>query len=367
MRIVQFISSLRTGGAERQLIELLKGLSAIDGVNCEVIIMSEDIHYTLINKLNIKVHFLVRNFKKDPFIFYRLFCLCKKIKPDILHSWESMCSVYAMPVTKLLGIKFVNGFLRNAPPDFSFREKTWLRAKITFPFSDAIVSNSIAGLRAYRVPAAKGYFVHNGFDMVRVTNLSEEIDIRKNLGVGTDKIVGMVAQFSNKKDHNTFIRAAQKILSTRNDVSFLMIGDGENMEKCKDTILPQFKSPIKFLGKKKEIEQIVNIFSVGVLSTNTSVHGEGISNSIMEYMALAKPVVATKCGGNNELVNDGETGYLVNPGDSNELASVIMHLLDNPIISERFGKAGRKKLQKEFSLEKMTQAYIDVYKFLLEK
>lgn len=367
MLIVQFINSLRSGGAERQLLELLKGLSEVKDIDCELIIMSKDIHYSYLDDLNIKIHFLIRESKKDPWIFPRLYRLCKKIKPDVLHSWESMCSVYAMPVVKLLGIKFVNGFIRNASPNFSVRDKTWLRAKVTFPFSDVIVANSLAGLKAYFVPLQKGCYVHNGFDIARVANLANPKEVRNRLGIGTDKIVGMVAEFSNKKDHNTFIEAAQNILLQRNDVSFIMVGDGDNMKTCRDNVLPRFRSKIKFLGKKKKVEEIVNLFSVGVLSTNASVHGEGISNSIMEYMALGKPVIATDCGGNRELVVANETGFLVSPRNAEKLATMITQLLDDSVIATRFGEAGRHRLIQEFSLEKMTQTYLDLYRSLLNR
>jgi len=364
MKVLQYIDSFRSGGKERQLLELLKGLSGFEGIECELIIMSENIHYSYFSDQNIKSHFLLRKSKKDLGIFYFLYRLCKEIKPDILHSWESMCSVYAMPVTKLLGIKFVNGFIRNAPQNISVHDKTWLRTKITFPFSDAIVANSIAGLNAYRVPARKAYFVHNGFDMSRITNLPDPKEVRDRLGVEMNKIVGMVGTFSDYKDYHTFIEAAQKILSKRNDVLFVMVGDGDNMQACKEKILPRFDSKIKFLGKKDKVEEIVNLFSVGVLCS--SVHGEGISNSIMEYMALKKPVVATNCNGNRELVIDGETGYLVTQGNAKELATRITQLLDDTDLALRFGKAGHMRIVDEFSLEKMTLQYASLYREILE-
>ena len=114
------------------------------------------------------------NFK----IFFQLYKLLRQIQPDILHSWNSMCSIYALPVVKLLGIKFVNGYLRNAPPSTLIKKKDRLRSKITFPFSDAIVANSMAGLNSYQVPAYKAYYIHNGFDISRIDNLADPNEIR---------------------------------------------------------------------------------------------------------------------------------------------------------------------------------------------
>ena len=368
MKVLHYIDSFRSGGKERQLLELLKGLSGIEGIESELVLMSEDIHFldnsNILSDLNINPHFLLRKTKKDLRIFFSLYRLCKKIGPDILHSWESMCSVYAMPITRLLGIKFINGFIRNAPQNISFWNNIWLRTKITFPFSDAIVANSRAGLNSYRVPDRKAFLVHNGFDLSRVTDLPDSREVRDRLGVGMNKVVGMVGTFSDYKDYYTFIEAAQKILSKRNDVSFLMVGDGNNLQACKEKVLPRFSSSIKFLGKIHNVEEIVNVFSVGVLCS--SVHGEGISNAIMEYMVLNKPVVATDCNGNRELVMDGKTGFLVTQGNVIELAARIVQLLDDNHLARRFGKAGHLRIREEFSLEKMTLQYISLYREILK-
>jgi len=237
MKVVQFTDTLRSGGKERQIVELIKGLVAEPGIACELIVMSDDIHYTYLDKPSIPVHQLQRKSKKDPTIFFKLYRLLKQIQPDILQSWNSMCSIYALPAVKLLGIKFVNGFLRNAPSSISIKNKNWLRCKVTFPFSDAIVANSMAGLDSYQVPSSKAFYVHNGFDISRIDNLPDSIEIRQKNGVETSKIVGMVASFSDKKDHGTFLSAAQTILAKRNDVTFLMVGDGENLESCKNKVL----------------------------------------------------------------------------------------------------------------------------------
>ncbi len=97
-RVVQFIETLRSDGKERQLVELLKGLVHVEGIECELIVMSEETHYTDLYKLNIPVHRLVRKSRKDPAIFWRLYRLLRRIQPDSLHSWSPMwwawCQVY---------------------------------------------------------------------------------------------------------------------------------------------------------------------------------------------------------------------------------------------------------------------------------
>jgi len=362
MRVVHIIEGLGSGGKERQLVELLKGHSKLPWLGCELIIMSKDIHYNYIDNLDIPVHILTRKTRKDPSVFFRLFRLLRDRKYDIIHSWGSMCSIYSLPAVLILKIKFVNGFLRDAPPKISFNDRLWIASKLTFPISDAIVANSKAGLKAYNAPSKKSHYIYNGFDLNRSENLPDPDFVKKKYHVNTEFVVGMVASFSERKDYSTFLTAAKIVLSNRNDVTFLAIGDGINLESCMKSVPEKHKDRIIFTGKIRDVESLVQVMNIGVLA---SVHGEGISNSIMEYMSLGKPVVASDCGGNEELVVDGETGYLIQLGDFKELADRLISLLDNARQAEKMGRMGNECLKALFSLERMTQDFATLYQNLL--
>jgi glycosyltransferase involved in cell wall biosynthesis len=165
----------------------------------------------------------------------------------------------------------------------------------------------------------------------------------------------MVAGFSKYKDYPTFLRAARELNGKRKDVVFVTVGDGEKLQACKE--LAGGVGSIRFLGRRKDVVDIVATFDIGVMSTYT----EGISNSIMEYMALRKPVVATDGGGTRELVVDGETGFLVPPGDAAALASRIEYLLDHPDVAKRMGEAGEARLKREFSVTRMVAETVELY------
>src|SRR5262249_16906176 len=105
------------------------------------------------------------------------------------------------------------------------------------------------------------------------------------------------------------------------------------------------------------LESLINLFDVGVLATFT----EGISNSIMEYMALSKPVVATDGGGTKELVLEGETGFLVPAGDAAALAARLDALLDDARLATRMGLAGRARLLAAFDLSSLVEKHRAVY------
>ena len=94
IKILFLIEGLNLGGRQRQVIELLKGLKERKNIRLRVVALSNNIHYSY-EELNIKTCFIDRSIKKDPNIFIKLYKICKELEPDIIHSWESMCSVYA--------------------------------------------------------------------------------------------------------------------------------------------------------------------------------------------------------------------------------------------------------------------------------
>ena len=364
MKILHLIDSLEPGGKERQLIELLKGLSNLKCCELELVVMNEDIHYQEVFNFGIKIHYLIRRLKKDPTIFLKLYKICKQFKPNIIHTWDFMTSIYALPLSRYRGVKLVNGSIRNATAIKPFTQN-WVFTKFLFHMYDNIVSNSYAGLDSYKVPARKGMCIHNGFDFCRIKTVAPIEQTRRRFNISTDKIVGMVASSHERKDYRTYILAAQQVLSVRNDVTFLAIGEGNNLEKYKNTLESEFKSKILFLGRQNDVESIVNVFDVGVLATNRRKHGEGISNSIMEYMACEKPVVATRGGGTPELIIDSKTGFLINSYSPQEMSEKILFLLDNKVLAEKMGKVGKKRIETEFSLDRMVNSYFEMYNRIL--
>ncbi|MCZ6594990.1 MAG: glycosyltransferase [Bacteroidetes bacterium] len=374
MKILFIIDSLGAWGKERQLVELLKGLDSMSNFETKVVLLTNLIHYEEVLNLRSKIHVLERKQKKDLSIYKRLYNICKDFTPDVIHSWERMCTVYALPVAKLVGAKFINGVIQNATPNPKKFGQRWLLEKITFPFSDVIVSNTEAGLRAYKIPSKKSYYVHNGYDFLRLKNLQPKEDILKKFKIFTPLVVGMVGRFDSRKDYKSFIGCALQILQYREDVTFVAVGDGSNargdttrsiFELCKNMVPSEFKERIIFTGLQTNVESIINVFSVGVLLTNLKVHGEGVSNSIMEYMALGKPVIATLGGGTPEIVEEEVNGFLIQNNDTEQLIEKLEVLLDNRELAVAMGKKGKEKVQNEFNLEVMTQNFVHLYKNLL--
>lgn len=361
MKILFVIDTLASGGKERRLTELLKALKLIRGVEFELVIMSENIHYREVLDLDINVHSVLRKSKKDLSVFGRIYKLARMFNPDIIHTWDSMTSVYVAPVCKLLHCKMVNGMVIDTPIKQNILNKHWLRARLTFPFSDVVVGNSEAGLKAYNAPENKSIVIHNGFNFERTKDLKASEHIKSQLNIKSGYVIGMVATFSNYKDYPTYFKAATMLLGKRKDLTFLAIGADTDSYESARMLDKDNLGNFRLLGKKSEIESLINAMDICILSTYT----EGISNSIMEYMALGKPVIATAGGGTGEIVVDNTTGFLIVQSDAEVLAGKIQILLDDPSLREKMGSAGRERIKNHFSINSMVEKYFDLYSALI--
>ena len=249
----------------------------------------------------------------------------------------------------------INGSIRNCFQSSTLR---WKLERTLLSWSDFRIANSTAGLqsRGFSLDSPKNFVIHNGFDPSRVQGLETRRDASSE-GNGSGRYqVGMIAEFRPDKDFRTFLLAARRVLYSRQNVTFVTVGDGETLEPMKE-LVSDVGDRVQFLGRQKDVERIASSFSIGVLASFT----EGISNSIMEYMMLAKPVVTTDCTGSRELVREGETGFLVPPEDPAALADRIAYLLDNPEEARRMGQAGRKHIEQHFSLKTMVDKTVDIY------
>lgn len=363
MKILFVIDTLGSGGKERRLTELLKALLMRHEVDAELVIMSDDIHYTEVFSFGIRIHKIIRRTRKDLTVFWKLKAIIKEFKPDAVHCWESMTAVYLAPVCKVMKCPLINGMVTNVPLKRNILNRHWLRARLTFPLSAVVVSNSIAGLAAYRVPLEKGVVIYNGFNFQRIDGIKDNQASRSELGITTPFVVGMVASFWHQKDYPTYFKAAQILLEIRRDITFLAIGAGTDSENSVKLISKELLDNFKLMGKRSDIEYLVNAMDVCVLATFT----EGTSNSILEYMAMGKPTVATDGGGTAEIINNGVNGFLVKPADPHMLADRIQELLNDDDLRRSMGDAGVRRIREAFSIDRMVNEYINLYTRVLER
>ncbi len=208
--------------------------------------------------------------------------------------------------------------------------------------------------------------IYNGVDLREYNTCRRTCsDIKKEIGIDpAHPVVGLVANLRRIKGITYLIEAASRICKRRSDVEFLIAGsDTTDMGYSISSMQTMAEKlgvsrNVHFLGRRRDVPEIISIFDVAVVASLS----EGFSNTILEYMASSKPVVATTVGGNAEAVVQGETGFLVPPGDSHALAEAIWSILDDPITAQQFSTAAKKRVEEKFSLEHMIENYETIFK-----
>lgn len=358
MKVVHFIDGLRVGGKERQAVAGIKALLQRTDLDLLVVSMGRNGFYSReIEEVGVPVRYCPRRVRWDPAVFWRLYRILSSFSPRIIHTNDWVTSFYALPPARLLGAKLVNGSIRNAfrKGGWKWRAERWLLLA-----SDIRLANSAAGLRSRGLPedSARNWVIRNLFD----PSLFPEAKCsdRGRLFPSRKKVIGMVASFKDHKDYGTFFKAAARLIEKRKDVLFAAVGGGENLSRF-ERQARSLGEQVRLFGEQKDVLAIVEQFDIGVLCTYT----EGISNSVMEYMALSKPVIVSDGGGSRELVEDGVSGFLIPPRNAAALIEKVEFLLDHPQAAQRMGAAGRARLEDEFSAQRFVDQTMRLYAFAL--
>ena len=242
-----------------------------------------------------------------------------------------------------------------------------------FRLAHVVAANSDAvGRELVRdgVPARKIVTVYNGMDTRRVhplPHLNRE-EALASLGLPGDgarrRFVTVVANMRHPvKDQATFLRAARRIGAVVPDAAFVLAGEGALVEHYHATAAELgLGGRVFFTGRCARVAELLAVSEVCVLSSRGV---EGFSNSIIEYMAAARPVVATDVGGAAEAVVDGETGYIVPPGDDEALAARVVELVNDPETARVMGGRGLLRVREKFSCEAQLARVEGLYARLL--
>lgn len=368
IKVLLLNDELSRGGKERRIAELVKYCKLHYEIIFEIIIIHDKIEYEDIYEAGYKIHTLKWSENKTIVNFKRLFAITKSFNPDIIHSWSSMTDVIGLFLKMYTHKKLISSMIARVIPYRNLKDKDYRRALYTFPFIDFITSNTKAGIERYHAPKRKSICIYNGFNFERSKNLQKAEILKKQHNLENKFVVGMVAAFEKRKDQETFISAALSLLKKfPGKIAFVLIGYGIYEEERRKQSGVHFQKDIIFTGVCNFVEEYINIFNIGVLCTNSEFHGEGISNAILEYMAMAKPVIASEGGGTKEIVDDNLTGFLIKPKQPNLLEDKIIYLMNNPEKAWDMGFQGQQKIRQQFSIEAMCCGFIKIYEKLIDQ
>ena len=372
VKILFIIPSFRVGGAEIQLLTLLKGIDKNRFEPFVAVFYSDKGLDPFFNKITgIKIFYLKKNRAFDFQSILKLHKLIKKYNFQIIQAFNIsarllgfiLAKVNTVPVT-ILTERSANLLYTSLGSRFYlFFEKYALR------YASLVVANSYAGrkfLLSRGVPSNSIKVIYNGLDPERLcVRRSKEEILEQFYLQRASHVVAFVARLEEQKDPLTFLQAAKKISETHTTTFFLYIGDGPLTSLVKKYAEDwSIADKIIFTGYQNNVAdfwQIIDILAV------TSQKVEGCSNVILEAMTFGKPVVATDVGGNSEIVKNGKTGFLVPSKDSSSLAEKIILLLNDKILYGQISTAAKEEALVRFSSERMVSSYETLYNDLLKQ
>ena len=269
---------------------------------------------------------------------------------DILHVHTSGPLLYGTAAAKLARVRTIIS-TRHHGPDINNSRRAIKACALASNRIDRVVCVSADGLT---------HSIAEGIRPSKLTTILNGIDLDRfdHRGPNPAGPAVIVARLNPEKDHATLLRAAG--LARRADPTFRLeiAGDGPCLDDLKALASElDLETTVRFLGTVDDVPGLLREASVLVLSSLK----EGISLTILEAMARGLPVVATRVGGNPEVVVDGETGLLVAPESPRELADALLKVRQDPAMARAFGDAGRERAERLFDIRRMIADYETLY------
>lgn len=306
----------------------------------------------------------------------RLSSYMRRVRPDIVHTHAFRADLWAGLAAQAAGVPLFVSSIRNHEWD-CFRTEYPLpiarcamaASKLATSLADVLIAVS-EGVREHlisvqKVSADKIRVIPNGVDLERFTRpRAHPSTIRRELNLPPDAdIVGTLAVFKPRKGLSYLLDAARTVLVRHEHVHFLLAGDGPERATLERQI-QQFGlgGHVHLLGHRQDALALLDSFDVYVLPSLF----EGFPRSVLEAMALGKPVVATDIGGSREAVTHEVSGLVVPPKDSAQLAGAICRLIESPTLRKYMGEAGRQAVESRLNARANAAAHEALYRKLCQ-
>lgn len=354
----------RLGGTERQLLLLIKHM---DKTRFEpYLICLRGSHRFASSFGSCPVHVIGFNSFYSPVDYLKLIVLSRFFRGkriDIVQTHLRDGNIAGTLAAWLAGAANIVSTRRNHGYWYTSSELVILKTLRRMTTSYIVNSNVIKRFlsEVEKIPSEKIEVIYNGVETSVFSSKSEDIKLscRRALGIPDACLaVAIVANLRPVKAIDLFLRASAIVASRHSDASFLIAGEGPEREHLSSLASELgIEDRVVFIGKRDDISTILSICSVGVLSSRS----EGLSNAIIEYMAMGLPVVCTDVGGNPELVEDGRNGFLVPVSDHVAMGKAILRILGSPELMKKMSKESFKKARDMFNLDRFVKRYEEYY------
>ena len=363
MRILQVITSLRTGGAERLVVDLSKQLKlAGDGVEILLFDGTETALKSEAEAAGIPVRALSKGWRamRNPLLFFKLTRFLRKNKFDIVHTHNTACQLLTSVSSCFVPLRLVT---TEHNTDNRRRRWRWYRAVDRWMYGryqrifcvGEETKSDLAGYLDCDRLTEKLIVINNGIDVQKFIAAMPALDLAEVEG---HKIL-MVSAFRPQKDHPTLIRALQ--LLSPEYMLFLAGGsetdeDRQYLTRCKSLVSElELADRVYFLGVRSDVPQLLATADVVVLST---AYEGGTSLAALEAMFMGKPLLASDVPGVHDLVSGA--GLLFPFGDERRLAELIRQVCEDPSFAAEVGAKCRARAA-DYDVAETARRYLQEY------
>ncbi len=364
VKILHVLDSLGVGGMERVVIDVVNGLdqSQFEQTVC---CLSREGEAARFLRSGTRCLDLGKGERADRLMPLKIARIIREEAPDIIHtqSWSGVDAAIAKLMTR--GSRLVHSeHGRNHPHIHSEPLKRRVARRCLYRLADAVfaISDEVRDYycRETGFPRQRMLVIPNGIDLERI-DVADRNDVREELGISaSDFVIGTVARLDATKDTITLARAFAKLYSSRpaSKLKLLIVGDGDQRSTIEEFVVSRgLNGAVILTGIRHDAAQLLTAMNIFALSSLS----EGMPITVLEAMAARLPVVATRVGALPQLVEEGVTGFLVEPKDDGSLAERLGRFCLNRELRRQFGASARRKVEREYSLDLMLRRYADLY------
>jgi glycosyltransferase involved in cell wall biosynthesis len=354
------------GGSENHLLSLLPALSkrGVDVRMCALTAEAGDRFVSRLEHAGVSTSVIAAGPDGNPWAVARLAHLVRRFRPDIVHTHLIHGDAYGQPVARAIGVPAVSS-VHGTP---AFYRRPWLRktGQVLSRLADWRVAISEHVRRfLLELELAKPdriRVIPYGIDPVPWRDAARRRSVERcRLSLESDEIVvGIVARVIEGKGHQALVDAVRIARADVPALRLLVAGAGPALPRVRASVPSDERQAIRFLGFVDDVAGFMSACDVVACPTEPEL-GEGFGLSALEAMAMGRPVVATRVGSLPEVVLDGESGLLVEPHATADLAAALVRLASEHRLRECLGKGAARRAAEQFSLDGMVTATLGLY------
>jgi len=363
LRVLFLIDSFRMGGAERVTVALLPYLAGnhIAPYICTLNHRKDSPLIEAIRATGLPLFNLDASRMFDVRAFYRLIGILRREKIQLVHAQLQDSNIFAAAASRVTGIPAITTRHVINDDDSTYRRK--LRNKLEkFAVRKAMaltiaVSNATrehyANLAA--IPLSRIKTIYNGIELKQFQRVSDKSQLRRNLGLPLEiPLIIMVGVMRPGKGHDIAIEAMRNV----KDAHLLLVGDGHPEFRTRlESSIPDLRQRVHLLGQRMDIPDLLNASDILILPS----YSEALPTVLIEAGAAGLPAIASDVGGCDEIIQHGNTGMLIPPGDADALSSCILELLGDREKREAMGLSARLFINSRFSLRRQADELMSTY------